>query len=67
MVTLTVTIATTPLSESILVLLTIPAVLLRTATPQPGTELLLEQQQAYQEEQQARVPARQVDAERRAA
>jgi hypothetical protein len=53
MVTLTVTIATTPLSESILVLLTIPAVLLRTATPQPGTELLLEQQQAYQEEQQA--------------
>jgi hypothetical protein len=46
-VTPIVLIATTPPSESIPALLTIPMVRLRTATPQLGTRLLPEQQQAY--------------------
>jgi hypothetical protein len=46
-VTPIVLIVTTPPSESIPALLTIPMVRLRTATPQLGTRLLPEQQQAY--------------------
>jgi hypothetical protein len=63
-VTLIVPIATTPSSESTPVLLTIPTTPLRTATPQPGTGLLSEQQQSYQEEQQSRAHDRQVHTER---
>jgi hypothetical protein len=50
-------ITTTPLLENALTLLAIPMVPLWTATQQLGIGLLLEQQQAYQEKQQARARA----------
>jgi hypothetical protein len=65
-VTLIVPITTTPPSEGTPAPLTIPTVSLRTTVSQPNTGLLPEQQQAYEEEQQARACARQADAERRA-
>jgi hypothetical protein len=46
-------IITTPVPESTPALQTIPTVMVRMAVPQPGIELLLDQQQAYQEEQLA--------------
>jgi hypothetical protein len=60
-------IITTPISESTLVLQTILTVMLQTTAPQPGMELLPDQQQAYQEEQQACSFSRQIDAKRVAA
>jgi hypothetical protein len=66
-VTPIVSITTTPSSENTPALSTILTVLLWTAAPQPRTRLLPKQQQAYQEEQQARIRARQINAERRAA
>jgi hypothetical protein len=56
-------ITTTLAPESTPVLLTIPTVTVQTAAPQPDMELLPNQQQAYQEEEQAWIHARQVDAE----
>jgi hypothetical protein len=56
---------TTPPLEGTLAPLTIPTVPLRTVVPQLDTGLPLEWSIAYQEEQQARAHARQVDAERR--
>jgi hypothetical protein len=57
-------ITTTLAPESTPVLLTIPTVMVQTAAPQPDMELLPNQQQAYQEEEeQAWIHARQVDAE----
>jgi hypothetical protein len=53
LVILTVPITTTLASENTLTLQTISMVIVRTVTPQPGMELLLVQQEAYQEEQQA--------------
>jgi hypothetical protein len=61
----TIPIMTTPPSEGTLAPLTIPTVPLRTVVPQLDTGLPLEWSIAYQEEQQARAHARQVDAERR--
>jgi hypothetical protein len=46
-VTLIVPMTTTSPSENTSALLTVLMVPLRTAAPQPGTELLPEQQQAY--------------------
>jgi hypothetical protein len=66
MVTLAVLITTTPSSEGTLMPLAIATVPLRTAIPQPDSELPPVQQQAHQEEQQVRARAWQVDAERRA-
>jgi hypothetical protein len=66
MVTPTVPFTITPSSWGAMMPLTIPTVPLWTTTPQPDIGLLPEQQQAYQEEQQAQVHDRQVDAERRA-
>jgi hypothetical protein len=60
-VTLTLPIITTQ------ALLTIPTVKVQKATPQPGMEVLPDQQQAYQEEQQAQLHAQQIDAELQAA
>jgi hypothetical protein len=48
-VTPTIPITTTPPQENTSALLTIPIVQLRATAPQPGTGLLLEQHQAYQE------------------
>jgi hypothetical protein len=50
MVTSIAPITTTPPPENALALLTIPTVSLWTAAPEPGIGLLLEQQQAYQDE-----------------
>jgi hypothetical protein len=61
----TIPIMTTPPSEGTLAPLTIPTVPLWTVVPQLDTGLPLEWSIAYQEEQQARAHARQVDAERR--
>jgi hypothetical protein len=46
-VTLSVPIATTLALEDTLTLPTIPTITLQTASPQPGLELLPDQQQAY--------------------
>jgi hypothetical protein len=62
-VTPTVLITTTPLPENTPALQTISTVTVQTVAPQPGMELLLVQQQAYLEEQQAWIRARQIDAE----
>jgi hypothetical protein len=53
--------------ESTLVLQTSLTVTVRMTAPQPGMESLLDQQQAYQEEQQARAHARQINAKQWAA
>jgi hypothetical protein len=66
-VTPIVPIVGTPLPEDTPALLTILIVPLRTTSPQPGTRLLLEQQQAYQEEQQERARVWQDDTECRTA
>jgi hypothetical protein len=66
-VTPTVPITTTPPPENTLALLTTPTVPLWTAALQPGTGLLLEQQQTYQEKQQAQIHAWHVDTEHKAA
>jgi hypothetical protein len=52
-VTLIVPVTTTLLPENTLSLITVPMAPFQTATLQPGTGLLPEQLQAYQEEQQA--------------
>jgi hypothetical protein len=52
-VTSTYPIIATPVPESTPALQTTPTVVVQTAAPQPGMELLPDQQQAYQEEQQA--------------
>jgi hypothetical protein len=65
-VTPTIPITTTPLSEGTSVPLTIPTVPLQIIVPQSGPVLLHEQHQDYQEEKQVRAGARQVDAKRRA-
>jgi hypothetical protein len=52
MVTPTDPITTTPVSENSPALQTIPTVVVRTAVLQLGMEFLLDQQQAYQEEQE---------------
>jgi hypothetical protein len=57
MVTLSVPITTTSALESTPTLLTIPTVTVWTAVPQPGMELLYDQQQAYQEEERAQIHA----------
>jgi hypothetical protein len=66
-VTSTVPITTTPALENTLALQTILMLTVRTAAPQPRMELLLVQQQAYQEEQQPWVHTQQINAELRAA
>jgi hypothetical protein len=48
--TLSVPITTTPVPESTPMLLTVPMVTVWTAVPQPGMDLLPNQQQANQEE-----------------
>jgi hypothetical protein len=56
-VTLTDPITTRAASENTPALQTILTVMMRTAVPQPRMEFLSNQQQAYQEEQQARARA----------
>jgi hypothetical protein len=58
MVTPTDPITITPTLDGTLALQTISMVTVRTAVPQPGTELLPVQYQVYQNEQQARARAR---------
>jgi hypothetical protein len=62
-VTATDPIITTPAPENTPALQTITTVMVRTAVPQPGVERPPNQQQANQEEQQARARARQIDVE----
>jgi hypothetical protein len=63
-VTLTEPIITTPALENTPDLQTIPMATVLMAVPPPGMEPLLDQQQAYQEEQQAWAHAWQIDVER---
>jgi hypothetical protein len=65
-VTMTITITTMPLPKGTPTPLTIATFPLQTIIPQPDIGLPPEQQQAYQEEQQARAHAQQTDAKRRA-
>jgi hypothetical protein len=58
MVTPTDPITIMPTLDGTLALRTISMVMVRTAVPQPGTELLPVQYQAYQNEQQAQARAR---------
>jgi hypothetical protein len=62
-VTLTDPIITTLASENTLDLQTIPMATVLMVAPQPGMEPLLDQQQAYQEEQQAWAHAWQINVE----
>jgi hypothetical protein len=60
----TASIVTTPVLKSTPDLHTISTVMVQTMAPQPGMELLPNQQQAYHEVQQARACTRQINVER---